>query len=212
MIAPITTHAQDALARLTSAYDTAVRARALVAVFAQGVQAIEDALVGVRQDQLAQGGPLGGAALDVLGRLVGLSRDGLDDATYYVLLLGKIAENTSDGATSAVLAVAQQIFQAQAVFLADANAPVHAAQSASAQVQLALGSPQTDSALFALLIRLVSRTLAAGVSVASIATFDSQGCFAFAGPQPWVRGFAALDGTGGGPMAQLIYSDPSETP
>jgi hypothetical protein len=211
-ITKIDNHVEQGLARLTSAYSQAERARALLAVFVGGVQDIEDALDEVVKGQLGKGGILSGAALDVLGRVVGLKRMGIDNETYAALLLGQIGQNASDGSTASVLAVAAQMFQATAVFIADPNAPVRSRSRACATTQLGIGSPKLSPALYPLAIKAIGKTLASGVSLSNATTFNAAGAFAFAGPQPWVRGFAALDGTGGGPMAQLIYSDPKETP
>jgi hypothetical protein len=211
-ITKIDDHIDRALARLTSAYSQAERARTLLAIFAGAVQDIEDALDGVVKNQLGKGGTLSGAALDVLGRVVGLERMGTDDVTYYALLLGQIGQNASDGSTAAVTAVAAQMFQAAAIFICDPNATVHNRSRACATVQVGIGNPKLSPALFPLAIKAIGKTLASGISLSNATTFNAAGAFAFAGPQPWVRGFAALDGTGGGPMAQLIYSDPKETP
>jgi hypothetical protein len=210
-ITKIDDHVAQAEARLTSAYSQAARAKALLGVFVSGIQDIEDALGGVIQGQLGKGGTLSGAALDVLGRVVGLKRMGIDDATYAALLLGQIGQNASDGSTASVLAVAAQMFQAAAVFIADPNAPVHSRPRACATTQLGIGSPKLNPALYPLAIKAIGKTLASGINLSNATTFNAAGAFAFAGPQPWVRGFAALDGTGGGPMAHLIYSDPEET-
>ena len=208
----IDTHVADADARLTSAYSQAANVKALLDVFSSGVQDIEDALDGVVQDQLSKGGVLAGAQLDALGRMVGLARGGIADDVYQALLIGTIAENASDGSTAAVCAVSAQMFLAESVFIADPNAPVANRSRACATVQIGIGSPGLDPALYPLAISAIGKTLASGVSLSNATTFNADGAFAFAGPQPWVRGLAALDGTSGGPMAHLIYSDPKETP
>ena len=211
-VTPIVDHAAQAQVRLTSAYAQASRVKALLGALCGAVQDIEDAIQAVAQGQLAKGGTLQGAALDVLGRLVGIERQGIDDVTFTALIYGQIGENTSDATTAAVIGVAAQIFQSTAIFLADPNAPVHNRTLAPATVQMAIGSPKTDASLFPLLTGILRKTLGAGISLSHVCVFDMAGAFAFAGPQPWPQGFCALDGTGGGPLATLIYSDPAETP
>lgn len=201
---PITDHAQQALARLTSAFSQAPNARGIIEVFAQMVQAIEDATLSVAQGQLAKSGPMQGAALDVLGRIVGQTRGGLNDATYMPVLLGTIGRNNSDATLAAVTHVAAQIFQTQAVFAATPNAPVSNPIAAPAAVQLGLGTPAVARALYGRLLGIVRDTRGSGITLANIVTFDTEGALAPDGPQPWVKGFSELDGSGGGVLADLI--------
>lgn len=202
----ITTHVPDALARLTSAFAQAPNARGIVTVFAQAIQRIEDAALGVAQAQLHKGGALSGAALDVLGRIVGQARGGLDDATFLPVLLGQIGANNSDATVAAVSTVAAQIFQAQAVFAATPNAPVHNPVRAPAAVQLGLAAPKVDASLYGRLVGILQATRGAGVTLASVVVFDATAALAPDGPQPWAAGFSDLNGQGGGKLADLISS------
>ena len=186
--ARIDSHIADSLARLTSAYSQANNVRGLVTVFAGQVQRIEDALWAVAQGQLHKGGVLGAAQLDALGRIVGQDRDGLDNATYTALLLGQVGVNTSDATVSAIAFVAKTLFEAQAVFVATPNAPVSA------------------PALHGRLLGVLRQALGAGVTLSNVVIFDAQSALAPQGPQPWALGFGALDGTGGGKLADLISS------
>lgn len=204
--AKIDSHVTDALARLTSAFSDTPNARALVAIFAYQVQRIEDALWSVAQDQLQKGGMLSGAALDALGRVVGQSRKGLDDATYMALLLGQIGTNTSDATLAAVQSVVATIFQSASVFVATPNAPQHNPVRAPGALQIGIGAPKVGAALYGRLLGLVRATRGAGITLANVVIFDASGALAPDGPQSWVKGFSALDGTGGGKLADLILS------
>lgn len=204
--ARIDSHIADSLARLTSAYSQANNVRGLVTVFAGQVQRIEDALWAVAQGQLHKGGVLGAAQLDALGRIVGQDRDGLDNATYTALLLGQVGVNTSDATVSAIAFVAKTLFEAQAVFVATPNAPVSAPDFAPAAVQIGLGSPGVAPALHGRLLGVLRQALGAGVTLSNVVIFDAQSALAPQGPQPWALGFGALDGTGGGKLADLISS------
>lgn len=200
------THVQDALARLTSAFAQAPNARAIVTVFAQAAQDTEDAIWGVAQNQLRKGATLAGYALDVLGRVVGQTRGGLDDATYYALLLGQIGQNSSDATVAAVQAVAAQIFEASCVFLATPNAPVDNPVHAPGAIQLGLGGAQAEPALYGRLLGILKATRGAGITLANVVVFDATAALAPDGPQPWVAGFSDLNGQGGGKLADLISS------
>lgn len=203
-------HAEQALERLTQSYSDALGVRGMVTVLAGAVQDIEDALDAVRTMRFKQGGVLEGAQLDTLGAVVGQPRQGLGDAVYTVLILGAIARNNSQATVENLLALAGLIYQAGAVFVATPNGGCRAPQTAPAGLQLAVGSPQTDAALYPTLMRALQQAIGAGISIGHVATFEQAGAFAFAGPQAWVRGFADLHGALGGPMADLVYTNQQE--
>jgi hypothetical protein len=203
----IVDHADQAAARLTSGYSSKPSVVSLVRVLADQIQLLENAAAHVNADRLLYGGRAEGAQLDVLGKIIGLPRGGLDDATYYVLLYGTIAKNNSDATLAAILNVVALVYQASAVFLSDPNTPGADANAAPAQVQIAVGDAQTDPGLYPKLLGILRDSIGAAIAVASVAGFSTEGVLACAGPQAWVRGFSDIDGNLGGPAATLLYSN-----
>lgn len=206
-IAPIQNHVDLALGRLVTQYRSAPRVKALITSVVTRVQTVEDALGQVAAQRFLYGDTAQGAQLDDVGALAGIARNGLDDATYRVLIRGEIAKNNSNSTIEALLNVARIIFQAADVWVTSPNTFGTARNVISAEISLAIGSPKTDPALYGLLIGILQATLAGGMTLVSVVTFDAAGAFAMDGDQPWVRGPGDVaDGTGG-KLANLIYQD-----
>jgi hypothetical protein len=99
----ITTHIADAKARLLEQYKGAPNFEALWDIFVQQVQEIEDAIYDVIG--LLDVETMEGDQLDLLGRVLGRTRQEMDDETYRVFLKSQIGINTSRGTTEQLLAV-----------------------------------------------------------------------------------------------------------
>lgn len=208
-LVPITTHTQDALARLLEQYRNLPLMQGLLTALTQDIQNIENALQGLGTGVLLTGKPVG-AQLDNLGAMVGVRRNGLDDATYTAVILGAIAQNTSDGTHAALLDVVSTVYQTSAVFIKDPNSAGQKASSARAAVAFGVGISGTPAASYDLVNRIVRQSVSAGVGLFYISRFAATGAFAMAGPQAWVRGFGSLaNPAAGGGFGALIYNDPT---
>lgn len=61
----------------------------------------------------------GGDLLDKMGKIVGLSRNGLDDPTYFLLITAKIAANKSDGKRETLIKVAKLLVPGASIYVKD---------------------------------------------------------------------------------------------
>ena len=91
----ITDHSDAALARLPAQHQGTTNWTALIGAIAAGYQRVEDALWSLLVDRTLDSAA--GAQLDVLGRIVGQPRNGMDDATYLIWLKVRIRVNRSSG-------------------------------------------------------------------------------------------------------------------
>lgn len=93
-----TTHAAEALARLTSQYQDKPNIAALLATFTAQAQEFETAITAVRDSRTLEGALLvGGEPIDLIGGLVGQAREGSTDATYVKRIRARIRVNKSSG-------------------------------------------------------------------------------------------------------------------
>lgn len=203
----ISDHQAQAVDRLLEQYKQRPNVVALVEALAGRAQAVEDTIQQVASERFLYSQAAQGAQLDDLGALVNLPRNGLDDSTYYVLILGTIAKNYSDGTIDTIVELVRSVYQADAVYASTPNSPAHARLKAYAEINLAVGDAKTDTALTPMILGLLLQSLAGGVTLGFIATFGGQ-AFACAGPQPWVGGCSDLEGNGGGFLAGLTYLNP----
>lgn len=202
----ITTHVADGLARLLEQYKARPLLQGLVTALLQEGQTIEDAIQGLQAGVSLDAAQ--GVMLDNLGQIVGVMRNGASDATYRALLRGAIGQNNSDGSADALLRIVQAVYQTQSVFKKDPNSFGQNGASVRAAIAFGVGSPQTDASNYALVNRIITASIAAGVGLFYLSKFNAAAAFAMAGPQAWVAGFSSLaDPTSGGQFANLIYSD-----
>jgi hypothetical protein len=103
----VTDHEEQAYNLLLEQYLEKPRIAALLASYSQEVQELEDAIWGVRIGRMLDDAE--GVQLDVIGRLVGLLREGRADNVYRVLLAGKIRVNWSHGHPDDVIAVVRLV-------------------------------------------------------------------------------------------------------
>jgi hypothetical protein len=102
-LSKITTHAADALSRLTQALKNKPKLAALVSALAAEPQAIENALYQLVTDRTIDDGV--GAQLDMIGRIVGQARESSTDAAYRLRLRARVKANKSSGTVEEILAV-----------------------------------------------------------------------------------------------------------
>lgn len=202
----VTTHVADAQARFLEQYQGRPKAAALLAAFTQSVQKIEDALFGIEAGTALDTAQ--GAQLDLIGAIVGLARNGLEDGQYLALLRGAIAQNNGDATTESLLTVMRGLFQTSSLFLKQPNGARHAAQAAASTVSIGLGDPTVPPNVLTAMQAALQTTLGAGVALNYLSQFRAAaGSFAMAGNQLWVRGFGSVsDPQAGGGLAGLLKS------
>lgn len=119
-----------------------------------------------------------GINLDVIGKLVGESRHGLEDDDYRRCVRARIAANRSSGTVEDMLKVARLIIN-------DTAAHYKLRNHGNAQQQLTIHDVATSDDLAALLMRFVNDTHAAGVrTVVEYGTAD---------PATWAHFDTGLD-------------------
>jgi hypothetical protein len=179
---------------------------AIIAILADGVQALENAIFDLdHKRQLFDGStfPAIGAQLDGIGELVGIARNGLPDADYLVFILGTIAKNTSDTTITAVVNITSLLFQVPTII----SFELFPAEMA---FQIPDNSP-LDVRLFSVVANIIQSALGAGIGLGFISTFPSDAAFRFTsvGALPIGAGFGDLnDPDIGGGFAGNIYNNP----
>ncbi len=223
IVTKIENHVQQALDRLLQQYKGRPNIAAFITALVEQVQDLEDAIYPL--DQYRQLIYAYGQQLDNLGEVIGLSRNGLNDQEYLVLLLGTIAENNSDSTAGTLLDVIQLVFQSSQVFYKDPNSSSGGA-TPPATISFGVGDPVFPTQLLAQVEQIVLAAVAAGVAIAYISSFDAGGCFAMNGLQawtknapptttpdvdnPWPYGFGSvLNPYVGGGYAGLLFSKPA---
>lgn len=108
---PITTHVEDALARMLEQYKNAPRLKAMITKLGEEFQSIEDAFNSIglaRSIATAEG-----VHLDKLGYIVGAVRpDNVSDYVYRVIIYGRISANVSQGEPENVINTYKLLTQA----------------------------------------------------------------------------------------------------
>lgn len=209
IVQKINDHVLQALDRLLQQYRGMVRIEGIISSLVEQIQDLENAFYPLdqyRQLQFAYG-----AQLDGLGQIIGLSRNGLSDSEYFILLLGTISENNSDTTAAALLNIVQTVFQATSVFIKTPNSPGEGPLGATppATVAFGIGNPTIDPSLYPVVEQIILNSLGAAISITYLSTFNAQRAFSTAGPQAWCRGCSDLynptpdDGLGAG----LIYNN-----
>lgn len=103
MFARITDHIEGGKSLLLDQYRGKCRLEALLACYLRPVQQLEDAVWSVRLGRMIENAI--GVQLDVIGRIVGRQRRGMNDATYRTWLNVQIAINRSEGHPDDVIRV-----------------------------------------------------------------------------------------------------------
>ena len=176
----------------------------LISVFASQQQVLEDALFALYSNRYLASPATSGKTLDGIGDLVGVSRNGLEDDEFRILLYAKIADNAGNATLQTLLAVAAALFQSPVLW--DATpATVGPSFTGGPFISLMVGTPKIPAALFPLVAKLLRQNLTAGVDITTLGIFDAKSTFAFAGPQAYVGGWGSVkDATVGAPYAALL--------
>jgi hypothetical protein len=106
----ITDHADRALARLAMQHRGKTRTEALVRALAGSTQAVENVLAELLAERALSAAV--GAQLDVLGVIVGVDRDGLEDNPFRVRINTRIRINRSSGTGNDILEVFRLVLPA----------------------------------------------------------------------------------------------------
>lgn len=189
----IPNHADLAQARLPTQYVDKPNITALVRIFGDRAQGLENVLY----DLISSGGVVSGhdSLLDQIGDVVGQLRNGLSDADYKLRLFAKIGQNVSKGTPEDVIRIFKLLMQADRVYY---NPLFPAAFSLTAIGGTPLGT-MTD------IKNAMNSSRIGGVS---IDLFASAGSIAFSfsdDPDPNGQGFGDYnDGTVGGVLAQVL--------
>jgi hypothetical protein len=179
----------------------------LVAVFANEIQNLENVGFDVNNERLFYNGttfPAQGAQLDGIGALVGIGRNGLNDAEYLIFIIAKIAENFSDGTIPAIGNIVSLLFETQ-IFNFFEMFP------AEIDLQIPDTSP-LDPALYGAVAGIIQASLGAGIGLGSIVVYDATNPFEFgdalAAPA-FTNGFGDVnDASVGGEFASVVYNNP----
>lgn len=169
MFTQITTHVQQALARLLYQYAIATNFQKLLTAFVQQVQVIENALVDM--NTLRYLNDAVGQQLDNIGEIVGLPRPpGLSDAAYRLELLGQVKINISQGQP-------EQVIQVFALFTGEMQVRLFEMFPAAIKVESSYYPPDQDTVNS--LFKVLGQTAPAGVRIAEIVSYDPVSPFAY---------------------------------
>lgn len=200
-------HVQQALDRFLEQYKGKEKLTALVTALVNQVQDLEDAIYSLDEGRQLYNGtifPSMGVQLDGIGELVGISRNGLNDAEYLVLILGKIGENFSDSTIPAVFTIIETLYNAEETFVKECF---------PGGVAFELGNPQLPEDLWTIAKFLVQNSLGATIAIVYIGKYDPANvfkCSRVGGPMRG-QGFGSLaNPAAGGGFAGLIYSNPND--
>jgi hypothetical protein len=172
----ITTHVQDGLARLAEQYKGKPLITSYYTANLQQYQDLENAIYNMNSaTQLWDGTttPAIGQQLDNIGQIVGISRNGLDDAQYILFIFGKIAENFSQTTLNNIASVVGYLFQATTVVIQELP---------PAGLLVDIFGSAIPSSLFELAISLVQNAMGAGIQLVFSSASNNTNIFRFAGP------------------------------
>lgn len=102
-------HVEQGQDRLLSQWKDKANMQGLVKSIMQAVQEVEDTLHELLNERSIFTAV--GVQLDIIGLIVGITRDGMDDETYRAELLKRIAINRSDGTTEVIISLMESATQ-----------------------------------------------------------------------------------------------------
>lgn len=175
-VTQITTHVQDALNRLMQQYKNKENIAKFYTAFIEQVQKLENATFVLDAGrQLFDGTvtPAIGAQLDVIGEIVGIQRNGLQDDEYILFIFGKIAENFSDTTVPTIVNIISYVFQAQQV-------KIQEIYPAGIAIQV-LGTP-IEPRLYPIAVNLIQTALGAGINLVFTGASPTVNVFRFYAP------------------------------
>lgn len=165
----ITDHAQQVLDLLIEQFKGKPNFEAMVRIFAERIQEIENVNVDICEVQTVDGAF--GLNQDYLGEIIGQERLGFDDDFYRNLLRAKIGENVSKGGIEDIIQVASLLTQSSVVELQEWY-------SAGLGVYI---NNAVDAALINFFYERIDRVAVAGVRLEGLFCFDPDEAFAFEG-------------------------------
>lgn len=197
----IPNHVEVALSQLLQQYKGKKRIEDVLSTIVEQIQDLEDGIYPLnagRQLALAVG-----VQLDGLGEIIGLKRNGLDDDTYRVFLIGTIAKNYSDGTIPVIRTILALLYAAQFTLIFE---------TFPAEIEVQFAGSTRDPSLYAFIATLVQQALGAGIKLGSVTQFDLTNPFRFlmvtgqTGPQG--EGFGdALSPGAGGQLGNAIFTN-----
>jgi hypothetical protein len=202
----ITDHVDQALARLIQQYKEKPNLAALITAFVDQIQDLEDAIFDLDEGRQFFNGttyPAVGDQLDGIGALVGARRNGLDDATYLIFIIGTIAQNFSDTTIPTMITIVENFFQPETVI--PRSAP-------PAEFNVEIGGNTLDEDLFQYVFPILQNSLGAGIKLGFVSLFNNTEGFVMGDDEGEGDGlgFCDDDGAGnptgaGGVFAEDIY-------
>lgn len=194
---------QLALSRLRSQFADKPAIRAWVCALATPAQAIEDALQDLLSNRAIDTGE--GVQLNIIGKIVGQSRNGLSDDGYRPYLRARIATNRSRGITEDLIKIARLLIN-------DALASVVIDNSGTAAVDVRIATVVLTEAIKQALLTFLQQGASAGVRVLleTLTEIDDDTLFtslsAFTTPASISAGSSsiAVDSTAGFPASGTI--------
>lgn len=180
----ITDHVAQAIARLPQQYKGKVLLEGLISAFVGPWQAIEDALIDLR-DKRFDLDAAEGVQLDRYGAIIGQPRESLSDADYRARIRLRIVQNLSMGEPDRLIDVYADLVDATVVMYQE-NWPAAISMMANAPI-----TPGQETIIF----KNLQSIAPAGVRIDYIGEYDPDEAFSFAG---------GSDGAGFGDLTDLM--------
>lgn len=180
----IPNHVVTSLKRLLEQYKNQPNLTAVISIYLQQVQDLEDSLYPLFQALNIT--VMEGAMLDLIGELVGKPRTTNDDAQYRILLYVKIHQNVSEGEVERVISVFR---------LLTASPYVHNINLGQGEVQVQVTNPIATQEEIDLIYREAEKVLADGVRLGVILYADPDEAFAYDGADAPAACLGYDDGT-----------------
>ena len=195
-ITQISTHVVDAVARLLIQYRGKTNIEGLVQAFVTPTQAIENTIFQLLTQRMLPNAV--GAQLDMVGKLIGVSRiPGQSDTDYIHSIQIGIIENNSTADPETIISLFKLLTSASQIFLSD-----NYYGSIGIMSELNLTQTQIN-----LLFPQIKTALGAGIRIEYIGHFDVMNPFAFDGPSVGGGFGTTTDGTIGGKFATIsVYT------
>lgn len=166
----ITDHLQQSLRRLLEQYKNQPNLAAVLEIYLDQTQELEDALFPMFQALNIPA--MQGAMLDLIGQIVGQPRTTTDDARYRILLYVKIHQNVSEGEDERVISVMKLLTESEYVHNINLN---------RGEVQVQITNQTLSQDEIDLIYREIHKVVAAGVRVSYIIQADPDDAFAYSG-------------------------------
>lgn len=190
-LSKIASHETQAFGRLLEQYKESANLKAILSVYCDQVQDLEDAIYSMMTERALNEAT--GVQLDRLGEIVGISRYGRADEVYRVFLAFQIGVNVSNGTLNTILQLFQLITGATELMVESEG---HGSVSISY-------SPGLDPDLEEFIFEAMAHVVAAGVRISGFVTTAGPDSFAFDGGTG--LGFSGVyDPTVGGEFAGIV--------